>query len=179
MNLRKIYQDAKRAVEMTAKQSIEFVKNLFKIKKTLSNSDFKPGSIITFNYNAKDKTQTYDKTPLVMILRRNGSHTLAINFHWAPVSMRVMLINIILKKNKGNIRKGRPLEFSYNELKPLLKRMGFAPIIRKYINNRISSKGAVIPTSELMQAAKLKSETFTKGKMSAGQLYKKATKKYK
>ena len=176
MNLKQLFNKAKKTVSMTVKQSIEYIKKLFKIKTTLTNKDFKPGTILTFNYNAKDKTQTYDKTPLVLVLRRNNIHTLAINFHWAPTSMRVFLVNIILEKNKKNIEKGLPLDFSYKELKPLLKRIGFAPVIRLYINSRISSKGVVIPSSDLMHAARLKSETFTQGKMSAEQLYKKALK---
>ena len=180
MNLRKMFADAKKTVGLTTKQSIDFLKDLFKNnKKTLTSDDFRPGKILSFSYDAKDKSQKYDKTPLVLVLRRNKSHPLAINFHWAPVPMRVMLINIILKTNKGNIKKDRELNFGYKALKPLLKKLGFAPIIRLYINSRISSKGVVVPNSEFMNAAKMKSESFTGGKESAEKLYSKAVKRSK
>jgi hypothetical protein len=174
----------KQLPELSASQSIKKMKELFKGKKKLVLKDFTPGRMLTFFYNAKDKTQTFDKTPLVFVLRRNKTHTLGINMHWSPYPLRQTLIKKILTsgKNRSNIKKGLPIVFSYKDLKPFLKRIGFAPIIRLYINNRISSSGVVIPDDEMMTATRIKSETFTQGRVSAEKLYKKAiqgNKKYR
>lgn len=165
----------KQIKELTPTQSIKMVKSLLKNKESLSRKNFQPGRLLMYHYDAKDKDQTYDRTPLVLILRTGKIHTLGLNFHWLPVSMRVSLIKHILKVNKHNIAKGSELQFTYTDFKPMLRKYGYAPCIRLYINNRISPKGTVIPPENLVEVARLKSETFTRGKYSAEQLYKKAT----
>lgn len=143
----------------------------------MGDKDLKPGHLIFTLYDAKDKTQTYDRTPLVLILKRTKRHTLGLNFHWIPFSMRVNLIKHILKMNEANIRQRKPLKFSYIELKPMLKSLGYAPCIRLYINKRFSKQGVVLPSYRLMEVARLKTETFTKGKYSAAQMYQMARKR--
>jgi len=130
-------------------------------------------------YDAKDADKTFDKTPLMMVLKRNGSHTLGLNFHWAPMSMRINLIKIIIQLNAKNIQNNKPLEFNYKQIRPLLKQFGYAPIIRKYINRRISSIGVVLPPERLMEAARLRTESFTNGRYSAGQMIQRARKQHK
>jgi hypothetical protein len=168
--------------ELSPAASINVVKKLLKQeRKQLKVADFQPGAILMYRYDAKDKTQTYDKTPLVFVLRRNRKHTLCINFHWAPTPLRVVLVKKILYApgNRKRMRKGEPLVFDYGQLKPFLKRIGFAPIIRKYINRRISRTGVVVPQDQLMNVARTKSETFTEGKVSAEKLYRLALKRNK
>ncbi len=166
--------------ELSPSQSMKYVKGLLKDStRTLKNNDFKPGSILMYFYDAKDKEQTYDRTPLTFVLRRNKTHTLSLNLHWAPMPMRVILVKKIISLNRKNIKEGKPLEFDYKTLKPFLKRIGFAPVIRLYINKRISKKGVVVPADQFMNIARTKTETFTKGKHSAEELYKRAIKKSK
>jgi hypothetical protein len=148
---------------------------LFKDKVEIKKSLI-PGNLLFYFYDAKDKEQTYDKTPLVLVLRRSKGYTLGLNFHWLPMPLRILLVKKILSMNKKNIKNNKPLDFNYKDLKPFLKKLGYAPCIRLYITSRISSKGVLIPSSSLMEATKIKSETFTKGKYSAEQLYKKALK---
>jgi hypothetical protein len=159
--------------ELTKRESADYVKELMKTKTNIKKK-FQPGRILFYQYNAKDKTQTYDKTPLVMVLKSNKSHMLGLNFHWLPMPLRV--------QNIQNIKNKVPLEFSYRTLKPFLKKLGYAPCIRLYIRTRVSTAGVLIPDSQLMNVARLKSETFTKGKVSAEELYKRAlnaNKKYR
>lgn len=163
--------------ELSPKDSVEAVKALLKRKRKLEGKDLKPGHLIFTYYDAKYKENTYDKTPLVLILRRNASHTLGLNFHWIPFSMRVNLVKYIIEKNAANIRQRKPLKFSYAELKPMLKSLGYAPCIRLYINNRFAPTGVVIPSHQLMEIARLKAETFTNGKHSAYELYAMARKR--
>lgn len=160
-----------RIKELSKKDSIKAAKELIKERKRLSSKDLIPGNLIFGYYSAKDKTQTYDKTPLMLILRRNKTHTLAINFHWIPLSMRLNLIRSIIMMNEKEIKRGSPLTFSYQKLRPMLKSLGYAPCIRLYINKRMSNNGVVIPPERLTEVARLKTETFTNGKYSAAQMF--------
>jgi len=150
------------------------VQELLKERQRIKSKHFIPGFIIFTSYNAKFKENTYDKTPLVLVLKRGTSHTLGLNFHWIPFRMRLKLIKIILKLNKTNIKQNKPIVFNYGELKPLLKGLGYAPCIRLYINKRFSPSGVIIKPERLLEVARLKAETFTQGRYSAEQLYAKA-----
>lgn len=164
--------------ELSKKDSNNVIKGLLKQKTRLvAKKHIQPGNLVFTSYNAKFKENTYDKTPLILILRRGTRHTLGLNFHWLPVSRRLYLINHILKLNKDNIAKGRPLDFNYGDLKPMLKSLGYAPCIRLYINARMGRIGVPIPPERLEEVARVKAETFTRGKYSSSQLYKMARKK--
>lgn len=162
--------------EMTPSESIKRVKELLKSKQKFSKKNFAPGKLLMFFYNAKDKKNTYDRTPFILVLKINSVHTLGINFHWLPMPMRITLVKFILKLNKNNIKNNKPLQFDYSQLKPMLKKLGYAPCVRLYINSRISSSGVVIEDTDLLNAARIKSESFTSGKYSADELYRKAIK---
>ena len=161
----------KKLREFTPAESIAMVKALLKKKRLLSKVELKPGHLIFSHYNAKDKENTYDQTPLVLILKINKRHILGLNFHWIPFSMRVNLVKHIIKINAGAIRQRKPLKFSYKQLKPMLKSLGYAPCIRLYIKRRFGRQGVVIPNYMLMEMARLKTETFTRGRYSAGQMF--------
>jgi hypothetical protein len=167
---------AKVIKELTPKQSTKKIKSLLDETIRLDSRHFAEGNLIFCNYSAKDTSVPFDKTPLMLVLRRGPSHTLGLNFHWLPYSMRLNLIKYILKINENNIRRGRPLEFNYKMLKPMLKGMGYAPVIRLYINKRISKKGVVIPPDRLLEVARLRTETITGG-IRAETIYKKIRKK--
>jgi len=179
--LKNIKQFGKAAIsklkELNPFQSKKKVQKLIKEKRKLKESDFKPGNLIFGVYDAKDKEQTYDRTPLVLILKRGKTHTLGLNFHWAPFYMRINLIKVIVLSNAKNVKSGKPLQFSYEELKPLLRQLGYAPIIRLYINRRFGSQGVVIPPERLLEVAQLKTETFTNGRYTAEQMLAKARKR--
>ena len=151
--------------QMTPAESIKQVKRLITNKTKITKKDWIPGNVVFTYYFAKYQNLVYDHTPLVLILKRNSTHTLGLNFHWLPFKMRVNLVKHILNLNKKNVAKGKPLEFSYEQMKPLLKHYGYAPCIRKYINKRFRSSGTVVGPDMLSQVARLRSETlFTTGK---------------
>lgn len=164
----------KKNKELSPAQSYKSVQKLIKEKKKLKGSHFVPGNLIFTYYDAKYKDLTYDRTPLVLVLRRNSSHTLGLNFHWILPSMRMDLVFHIMKINRKNIKKGQPLQFSYKQLRPMLKGLGYAPCIRLYINARFAKQGVVIPPERLMEISMMKTETFTQGRYSAAQLFKRA-----
>ena len=147
--------------ELSKEQSLTKLKQLVKRQFKLHAKDFKVGNVIFMRYHAKYKKRQFDKTPLMMVLRVSRNYTLGLNFHWIPFSMRMWLVKYIIKENKDNIRKNKPIEFSYRKVRPLLKKMAFVPCIRLYINKNISKSGTVIPPSQLIEVATLKMESFT------------------
>lgn len=135
--------------------------------------DFSIGNMLFYRYDAKFKENTYDKSPLVLVLRRSRGRTLNLNLHWTPIPLRLILLKYILQMNKANIRNNMPLNISYSMLKPLILKLNLGPVIRAHIFSRISRRGLVVPPSMWLSAARLKSESFSGG-FSSEYLYKKA-----
>lgn len=165
--------------QYTPKESMERARKFMKTKgnlKAITADDFKPGNLLFLKYNAKDKSKVYDRNPLVMIMYRKGRHTLGLNFHWLPFIMRVELIRLIFSRNVSRVKNRKPIVFNYGELKGFLKKRGYAPCIRKYINARFSKTGYKVPNSQLLGFARLNMMMFTGG-MSTEEVYAKACKK--
>ena len=137
------------------------------------SDNFNKHNMIFMRYDAKDKTKVYDKTPLILVLRRSKGYVLGANLHYLPAPLRLILIKLILKMNKNNIKRGYPLTITYHMLKPIIAKMGMAPVIRLYIFNRISRRGLVVPPEYWLSIAKLRAESFTQG-YSSEKLYKMA-----
>ncbi len=171
------------AKKESASETKKAIQNSFKNMKTLvkgksrrfKDSDFQMGQMLFYSYNAKDKEQNFDRTPLVIVLWSNSKHVLGLNLHWCPIPLREILIKQIYKSNKKNIKQGLPLQVDYSQLKGLIYRLKLTPIIRKYIKKRISTVGVNIESTDWLMAAKTRSEIFTGGRASAEMLYKKAT----
>lgn len=164
--------------ELTPKESIEMMQNLIKKSKTDIQTQLRPGALVTFSYNAKDKTEIYDRTPFVMVLSKTSKYMLGVNFHWMPVTKRSVLIDFILKENSKNIRNKIPMKMTYQRIKAAVKAIGAYPVIRLYIRDRMSKKGVRVPDELLVQAAKMKTETFTGGKVNSITLWQRAKNKY-
>lgn len=164
---------------LTPQESMQKVRDILKNEKKLLDvrRDFLPGNLIFTKYDAKYPEFTYDRTPLVLVLSSSRNYVLGLNFHWLPVSRRMYLVKYIMDRNKKNIQYGRRIDFSYKELKPMLKSLGYAPCIRLYIKKRIWKQGVVIPPERLPEMAKLRTETFTMGRYSASQIFARARKK--
>lgn len=162
--------------EYTQAQSKISAKELIKTKKRLNKKDFKAGKTLFLAYNAKFKEFTYDKTPLVLVLRNSAKYTLGLNIHWLPFMMRQALVVKIMQMNKYQIENDKPLMFSYEQLKPFLKQFGYAPCIRLYINTRFSKQGVVIPSVKLPALSKMRGETFMQGKHTSTDIFKQVTK---
>jgi len=164
--LKKAYKSVKNlgSKELTSRESIEMLQNLIKKNKVPIQKHLKPGALVTFVYDAKNKSESYDRTPLVMVLSTTSKYMLGCNFHWMEMNKRQILVQFILDQNKNRIRKNLPLQMSYKLLRATMKGIGLFPVIRLYIRGRISKTGVRIPDELLMQATKMKTETFTKGK---------------
>ncbi len=169
-------------ITVTKQDEIEAAKS-FKLLlnsqlKMFEAKDFHAHNMLFYRYDAKDKDNIYDKSPLVFVLRKSKGYVLGLNLHWCSTPQRLILIKYILQMNKQNIRQNLPLNITYAILKPVIQKLGLSSVIRLYIFSRISRRGLVVPPEFWMQAAKLKSESFSGG-YSADQLYKMALSKTK
>lgn len=153
--------------------SIKLIKDLIKTKSVPRSGNLRPGNFLIYKYNAKDKKRVFDKTPLVFVLRVSKSYMLGLNLHWLPLGLRKTFVKIIFKLNSSNIRKSKPLEVDYYQLKPFLKKFGMVPVIRLYIKSRISQQVVKIPNENIVEICQTKSETFSGG-IPAEKLYRMA-----
>ena len=128
--------------------------------KSFKKQDFNNGNMMSFSYNAKDKTKAWDKNPLVLILKSSKSYMLGLNFHWVPKKIRYVLLSYIFKLNVKNIKEGKPLEVNYKQIKNLIIKLKLVAVVRLYIVNRISKKGIIIPQKYMRKAIDLPSENF-------------------
>jgi len=140
------------------KDAHKMMQDLVKKPTNLKASYFKPGQIILFTYRAKYKDNPYDRSPVSFILGRNRKYTYGVNWNWVPPMLRKGLMDIIMKKNRKNIEKGKPLVVPPQLLMKIF-RMGL-PAFRKYLNNRISPKGVVLPHSQYEKVVSLRAESF-------------------
>lgn len=157
--------------ELTVKQSLEYVRELMKKPSNIRKADLQPGNVLFYKYDAKDKTQVYDKTPLVLVLRVSRTYMLGLNLHWLPYQKRAWLVDQMLRISKFDMKRGKKIRFTYEDFKPLQKSVHYQPCIRLYIRKRISERGVLIPPQDLKTAVKLRAETFTGGKRSAQEMY--------
>ena len=163
--------------ELTPKESITMLKDLVKTNKTNIQDKLKPGTLLTFIYNAKYDKENFDRTPFVMVLSTTPKYMLGCNFHWAPLKKRELIVQYIIERNKNRIRKKLKIKMTYRELRALMGTIGVFPIVRLYIRERMSSKGVIIPDDMLSNAIRIKTETFTQGKANSTTLWQRAKNK--
>lgn len=147
-------------IEFDRLKSNKVIKELMKTKTRLTRAAFEPGSVVMFGYNAKNKNQVYDKTPLVLTIAKSRGYTLGLNLHWLPFSIRLKTVNFILADIK-NVERLKDI--------PALR-----PCLKLYINSRISNTGIIVKESELPTVIRARGETFTGGQFSSNDLYKMA-----
>jgi len=149
---------AKTKMTQAEKDAYDMFKKLLDKPIKLKSTNFVPGSLLMFAYDAKDKFSAYDGRPLCLVLRQSKAYTLGLNFNWMPPKMREKVLDGIMKQNKNNIKKGKPITVSYSTIKKLIK--GLGPVVRLYINKRISPKGVVVPSYQYYKVTNLRSEHF-------------------
>ena len=150
--------DQLKARDAQQKEAYLMMKDLIKKPTKLNSSDFKPGQIILFQYSAKYDKNPYDASPVLFVIGRTKKYTYGLNINWIPIPLRKGIIGLIMKQNKKNIELGRPLVVPKDLLKHIF-RMG-VPAFRKYLNNRISPKGVVLPHNMYNKVINLRAEHF-------------------
>jgi len=140
------------------KDANKMMKDLIKKPTKLKASDFKPGKIILYTYRAKNENNPYDMSPMNMILGRSKKYTLCWAINWTPPKMREKVLDYIMKKNKRNLDKGKEIEVDYDTIKKIVR--GLGPVIRLYLNNRISPKGVIVPSYQYYKVTNIRAENF-------------------
>jgi hypothetical protein len=140
------------------KDAHKMMKELLRKPIKLKGANFKPGRMILFTYRAKFNKNPYDMSPMIIVLGRSKKYTLGLNWNWCPPKARVKVMDFIMKKNQKNMDKGKEIELDYAMVKSIIK--GLGPIVRLYLNNRISPKGVPIPSYQYYKAIDLRSENF-------------------
>lgn len=145
------FKDIKKMSRKAKKEIVRKFKKEYKTNK--SPSSFKPGTLVTFRYNAIHKENKYDASPLCVMLgnsRDNKKHVYGLNIHWMPEKQRVLLASLVvemLKKKNGKLE--------YKDVKPLMKRFEGSPILRRYAVRRISQKVIQMPEDMYLAAASI------------------------
>ena len=148
-----------KGVQLSKSDSKQMLKELIRNSKRVQKY-LVPGNLILTMYDAKYEAP-YDARPLFLVLAKNSTHVLGLNFHWLPISMRMKLIYAILKLNSKNIKEKKPLVFSFKQLKPFLKRFNYVPCVRLYIRERFAPKGVVISPEDLVKVSRMDTAIFT------------------
>ena len=143
---KKKYKDIKRS----AKNIVKHLRQNASDKKEWARVA-KPGAMIQYKYNAKDKTKKFDKQPLIISLgpsKQNKGNYYGINIHWLPVKDRVSIASFFIELKKK--RKGK---LTYNDIKPFLSKFKNHPALRQYIFKRVGNRVIYINDDELFLAA--------------------------
>lgn len=140
------------------KDAYVMMKDLIRKPIKLKSTDFKPGKILLYSYSAKYDQNPYDMSPMIMVLGRSRKYTLGWSINWTPPKMREKVLDYIIKKNQKNIDKGKAIEIDYKTIKKVVQ--GLGPVIRLYLNNRISTKGVVVPSYQYYKVTNLRAENF-------------------
>jgi len=153
---KKAYKKAKDFFKATKKTLKKIKKSIIKNKKEYTTKktpkNFKPGSLITFKYDAIHKDKKFDKNPLVVSLglsRQNKKHFLGLNIHWMPEKQRVLLASLVLE-----MLEKKP-DLMYEDVKPLIKRFEGTPILRRYAIRRVSQKVIQMPEDMWLASASI------------------------
>ena len=139
----------------------ELLKNPISLSKEIRDKNIVDGSIIYFEYNAKDQESVFDMKPLIIVFGISRGYILGLNFHWIPMESRKELVEYIIKLNTKNKKIQTPLEFTYKDFKPLLKKNVFRRSVRLYIRKRTSLNGIIIDPKYLLDVVQLRLEHFS------------------
>ena len=144
-SVKDFFKNSYKTVKKKGKDLIKHLKKNSSDKK--SSIIMKPGTMCTYKYDAKDKTQKFDKQPLVISLgpsKQTKGNFYALNLHWMPVKDRVSIASFFVelrKKRNGNI--------TYKDIKPFLSKFKGHPVLRQYIYKRVGSRVIYINDDEL------------------------------
>jgi len=129
-------KDKVQDVKKNSKKIIKQLKADFLGTKNISM--FKPGALLTYDYNAKDKTVVYDKRPLGICLglsRQTKGNFYLLNFHHLSTGDRVRIASFFIE-----LRKKKKGEITYEDCKPFLTKFKGKKVLRQYIYKRVSNR---------------------------------------
>lgn len=131
----------------------------------LAASRISIGRMFTYRYSPKYSQELpyYDVFPLVFPMKFLSNGFLGINMHYLPYSFRANLMDALYNiASDDNYDENTKLNISYRLLNSL-SRFNFASVVvKRYLNNKITSKLLLIPASEWDLALFMPLERFQK-----------------
>ncbi len=151
----------KRGTANIKKAGKEFIKTLRNTSSSKTTEMMRPGTLVSFQYDAKfkDKT-TWDKAPLAIILGPSSTtkgNFYGLNIHHLPLNDRVNIASFFIELKKK--RKGK---LQYQDIKPFITKFSGHPVLRQYIFKRVKPKIYIIEDDMFLTSAGLPSEDMVK-----------------
>lgn len=139
----------------------KMLEDLTGMNKGILNGSITDGTLLYFEYDAKDKNMIFDMKPLIIVFGISKGYILGLNFHWIDMEARKKLVEHIIKINIKNKKIQTPLKYTYKDFKPLLKYEVYRRAVRLYIRKRTSLNCVIINPKHLIDVVQLKLEHFS------------------
>ena len=125
-----------------------------------------PGFMYLFQYKAKTPTiPYYDIFPAVFPFKKERDGFYGINLHYLPLRFRAILMdNLYAIATDNNYDEDTRLRLRYSILESTAKFRYFRPCVKHYLNSRVMTRFALIPSNQWDIALFLPLERFTKVK---------------
>jgi hypothetical protein len=125
-----------------------------------------PGFLYVFQYKAKTPSiPYYDMYPTVFPFRKEKDGFYGINLHYLPLPYRAILMDSLYSLTTDkNYDEETKLRLRYNILEGAAKFRYFRPCVKHYLNSRVVTRFALIPSNQWDIALFLPLERFTKVK---------------
>jgi hypothetical protein len=119
---------------------------------------FGVGGMYFYSYDAKtkDTLPIWDRFPLTIILKTEGSGFTGLNLHYLPVDSRMLFLEKLMTFKKYNTQTDElKLNISYDFLKGNKRLEEFKPCIKRYLYSHVVSKFLPIESHEWGYAGNL------------------------
>ncbi|QGZ14165.1 DNA end protector protein [Rhizobium phage RL2RES] len=129
-------------------------------------SDFIPGTIMTYLYDAKnaDTLEFWDRAPLIIFLdiQKNGNF-LGLNLHYLPPNVRAKILALLMKTvTATKLRHDVRMRLTYDMCAKIAAYKPLQFCLKSYIPNRITSKLVRIQPQDWAHAIFFPSDRFQK-----------------
>lgn len=153
-------------IHRNARRSTQWFKNKIMggdVDKKMLKERIRIGRLYAFIYDAKtaDKLKHWDRHPLSIPIEYYKDGFLALNLHYLPPKLRIILLNKLDRFAKGSGEQKR-LALSYQLLKGMAGMKEIKPCIKRYLYSHVKSKFAFIPATEWELAAFMPLASFAK-----------------
>ena len=132
---------------------------------TLQTTQVKPGSLMMFGYDAKNKEELpfYDKFPLLLPFHVDAKHFIGINLHYMPPAYRIAILDKLLGFTKNEMIPDKlKIQLSWTLLKNISKNNATKFAVKKYLHGYVKTRFVSIPTKDWVLACYLPLARFAK-----------------
>lgn len=123
------------------------------------------GNMFMFFYDpkTKDTLPYYDRFPLAIIVGPAENGFYGLNLHYLPPLLRAKFLDSLMDiTNNNRYDKSTKFNVTYNLLKRSAKMKYFEPCFKRYLNDHVRSRFALVPSTEWEIATFLPTAQFEK-----------------